>query len=168
MKIEPRNWEARTEQNVLPAANSKYEPLHISDEVVEEMASLLYTQQAIADRFKISRNYLMDKHGEAFHRGQKSLMGLMKSERARAIHDLHAWRNTVDPMTDRPNSWTDKDAPLDKLERLLDKAEARHEAMNKDTEAASAMISTLTDEELDSAILEVAARKGWTPPKEEA
>jgi len=145
-KIETRS----TVQKQYPDGNrTTYEPLHISEELVEEMASLLYTQELIAKRFKISRDTLLAKYGEAYQRGYLKTYGLLKSESMRAIHDMKRWREEKDfPGTamERERSWADKDAPFDKMMRLRDRAEERFEPMMKEAveEVTTASPVTMT------------------------
>jgi len=56
------------------SAQSKYQPLQMTDESVYDMAQHYYTCAEIAARFKVSDATLMDRHGEAFHAGRDNAM----------------------------------------------------------------------------------------------
>lgn len=64
---------------------TRYEPLVMSDESVYNMAAHNYTQEEIADAFKITRNALMDLHGDAFNAGKNEAKMMPRVQLARVF-----------------------------------------------------------------------------------
>ena len=98
--------ELSTAQKVESAGsrNAKYRPLVLSDESVYNMAQHNYTIEEIAERFNITRNTLMEHHGDAFHAGKDDARNLPRIMLRRVINDFMALEDGMFVRTDVPTN----------------------------------------------------------------
>jgi predicted transcriptional regulator len=84
----PEDFGFTSAQKINPANSKKYAPLVMSDDAVFRMASHWYTIDEVAETFSVTRDTVMNLHGEAYRAGKQDGKELPRMMLKKIISDF--------------------------------------------------------------------------------